>query len=64
MRFFQVKVKADNGFHDTYYVEADNLISQEEMRDYIAQVATVDVIYRDDEIEEFEVCDPIECRTQ
>ena len=60
MRFFQVEVKADNGFHDTYYVEADNLISQEEMRDYIAQVATVDVIYRDDEIEEFEVCDPIE----
>ena len=38
MRFFQVEVKADNGFH----------------------VATVDVIYRDDEIEEFEVCDPIE----
>lgn len=60
MRFFQVEVKADNGFHDTYYVEADNLISQEEMRDYIAQVATVDVIYMDDEIEEFEVCDPIE----
>lgn len=60
MRFFQVEVKADNGFSDTYYVEADNLISQEEMRDYIAQVATVDVIYRDDEIEEFEVCDPIE----
>ena len=53
MRFFQVEVKADNGFHDTYYVEADNLISQEEMRDYIAQVATVDVIYRDDEIEEY-----------
>jgi hypothetical protein len=60
MRFFQVEVKADNGFHDTYYVEADDLISQEEMRDYIAQVATVDVIYRNDEIEEFEVCDPIE----
>lgn len=60
MRFFQVEVKADNGFHDTYYVEADNLISQEEMKDYIAQIATVDVIYRDDEIEEFEVCDPIE----
>lgn len=60
MRFFQVEVKADNGFSDTYYVEADNLISQEEMRDYIAQVATVDVIYMDDEIEEFEVCDPIE----
>ena len=60
MRFFQMEVKADNGFHDTYYVEADNLISQEEMRDYIAQVATIDVIYRDDEIEELEVCDPIE----
>ena len=60
MRFFQVKVKADNGFHDIYYVEADNLISQEEMRDYVAQVATVDVIYMDDEIEELEVCDPIE----
>ena len=60
MRFFQVEVKADNGFSDTYYVEADNLISQEEMRDYIAQVATIDVIYMDDEIEEFEVCDPIE----
>ena len=60
MRFFQVEVKADNGFHDTYYVEADNLISQEEMRGYIAQVATVDVIYMDDEIEEFEVCDPVE----
>ena len=60
MRFFQMEVKADNGFHDTYYVEADNLISQEEMRDYIAQIATIDVIYRDDEIEEFEVCDPIE----
>lgn len=60
MRFFQVEVKADNGFHDTYYVEADNLISQEEMRDYIVQVATVDIIYMDDEIEEFEVCDPIE----
>ena len=60
MRFFQVKVKADNGFHDIYYVEADNLISQEEMRDYVAQVATVDVICMDDEIEELEVCDPIE----
>lgn len=60
MRFFQVEVKADNGFSDTYYVEADNLISQEEMRDYVVQVATVDVIYMDDEIEEFEVCDPIE----
>lgn len=60
MRFFQVEVKADNGFHDTYYVEADNLISQEEMRDYVAQVSTVDVIYMNDEIEEFEVCDPIE----
>ena len=60
MRFFQVEVKADNGFSDIYYVEADNLISQEEMRDYIAQVATVDVIYMDDEIEELEVCDPIE----
>lgn len=60
MRFFQVEVKADNGFHDIYYVEADNLISQEEMRDYVAQVATVDVICMDDEIEEFEVCDPIE----
>lgn len=60
MRFFQVEVKADNGFHDTYYVEADNLISQEEMRDYIAQVATVDVIYMDSEIEEFDVLDPIE----
>ena len=60
MRFFQIEVKADNGFHDTYYIEADNLISQEEMRDYIAQVATVDVIYMDSEIEEFEVLDPIE----
>lgn len=60
MRFFQVEVKADSGFHDRYYVEADNLISQEEMRDYVAQVATVDVVYMDDEIEEFEVCDPIE----
>lgn len=60
MRFFQVEVKADNGFSDIYYVEADNLISQEEMRDYIAQVATVDVIYMDDKIEKFEVCDPRE----
>ena len=60
MRFLQVEVKADNGFSDIYYVEADNLISQEEMRDYIAQVATVDVIYMDDEIEELEVYDPIE----
>lgn len=60
MRFFQIEVKADNGFHDIYYVEADNLISQEEMRDYIAQVATVDVIYMDSEIEEFDILDPIE----
>lgn len=60
MRFFQVEVKADNGFSDTYYVEADNLISQEEMRDYIAQIAMTDIIYREDEVEEFEVLDPKE----
>ena len=61
MRFFQVEVKADNGFHDTYYVEADNLISQEEMRDYVAKVAVVDVLLSDDdETEELEVLDPKE----
>ena len=61
MRFFQVEVKADNGFHDTYYVEADNLISQEEMRDYVAKVATIDILLlEDEEVEEFEVLDPRE----
>ena len=60
MRYFKMNIEADNGFSDTYYIEADNLISQEEMRDYVAQIATVDVILSQDEIEEFEVLDPIE----
>lgn len=60
MRTFSVEVKSDNSFHDTYYVEADNLISIEEIRNYVAQVASVDIVYLDDEIEEFEVCDPRE----
>lgn len=59
MRYFKVEVKAE-GYSDTYYAEADNLISDNELRDYIAQVATVDVIYQDDTTEEFEVLDPIE----
>lgn len=60
MRTFSVKVKSDNSFHDTYYVEADNLISIEEIRNYVAQVASIDIVYLDDEVEEFEVCDPRE----
>ena len=59
MRYFKVEVKAE-GYNDTYYAEADNLISDNELRDYIAQVTTVDAIYQDDAIEEFEVLDPIE----
>lgn len=60
MRIFSFKVASDSSFHDTYYVEADNLISVEEMRNYVAQVASVDAVYADEEIEEIEVCDPIE----
>lgn len=60
MRYFEIGVEADNGFRDTYYIEADNLISQEEMRDYIAQIAMTDIIYREEEVEEFDVLDPRE----
>lgn len=60
MRIFSVEVKSDSSFHDIYYVEADNLISIEEIRNYVAQVASIDTVYLDNEVEEFEVCDPIE----
>lgn len=61
MRYFEVKVQSDSTFRSTYYVEADNLISDGEMRDYVAKIATVDLIYsEDEEAEEIEVLDPIE----
>lgn len=54
-------MQTDGAFRSTYYVEADNLISGTELRDYVAKVATVDLIYSDDdEVEELEVLDPVE----
>lgn len=61
MRYFEVKVQSDSTFKSTYWVEADNLISDNEIRDYIAQVATIDALDSDnDNIEEIEVLDPRE----
>lgn len=61
MRCFEVKVQTDGAFRSTYYVEADNLISGTELRDYVAKVAAVDLLYSDDdEAEELEVLDPVE----
>lgn len=54
-------MQTDGAFRSTYYVEADNLISGTELRDYVAKVATVDLLYSDDdEAEELEVLDPVE----
>ena len=54
-------MQTDGAFRSTYYVEADNLISGTELRDYVAKVAAVDLLYSDDdEAEELEVLDPVE----
>lgn len=61
MRYFEITAQSDSTFRSTYYVEADNLISDSELRDYIAQVATVDLLYsEDEEAEELDVLDPKE----
>lgn len=55
LRYYQVKVKTDGSFRDTYYVEADSLISENEISDYVAQIAVVDAILYDDDCEALEV---------
>ena len=61
MRYFEIVAQSDGSFREPYYIEADNLISQEEMRDYVAKVAVVDAVLScDEEIEELEVLDPKE----
>lgn len=63
MRYFKIDAKSDSSFQETYYIEADNFVSQEEIRDYVAQVAAVDFIYSNSESEEeFTVKDPIEIK--
>lgn len=60
LRYYQVKVKTDGSFRDTYYVEADSLISENEISDYVAQIAVVDVILSEDECEALDVENIIE----
>lgn len=61
LRYFEMVAQSDSNFRETYYIEADNLISQEEMRDYVAKVAVIDILMaEDDEAEEIEILDPKE----
>ena len=60
MKYCTFIAKADNGSSKTYYVEADNLVSIEEMRDYIGQIAANDFVISDDEVEDIDVLDPTE----
>ena len=61
MRYFEIVAQSDGSFRETYYIEADNLISQEEMRDYVAQVSAIDLLLsEDEESETLEVLDPRE----
>lgn len=60
MRFYEVKVQSNGDFQEAYYVEADNLVSQEELREYVAQVAAIDFVYSEDDSDEIEIYDPKE----
>lgn len=55
MRYFEVDVKSDDSFRETYYVEIDNLISEMELNDYVVQIAAVDMLMAEDDGEELEI---------
>lgn len=49
MRLLEVKVRSDNGdWHHTYYVEPDGLVSNDEVMEYVANLATADFEGEDD----------------
>lgn len=62
MRYFRIDVKSDCEFNKSYYAEADNFVSSEEIRDYVAQLASIDAVEADsaDELDSIEVLDPVQ----
>lgn len=62
MRYFRIDVKSDCEFNKSYYAEADNFVSFEEMRDYVAQLASIDAVETDStgELDNIEVLDPVQ----
>lgn len=62
MRYFRVDVKSDCEFSKSYYAEADNFVSSEEIREYVAQLASIDAVDADStgELENIDVLDPVE----